>query len=522
MVLRPLAGGEPGARVSGIPIPPAETAPRGGNVPSIDPPLTLDRTSRVALYRQIESQLREAILDGRLRPGVVLPGIRAFARRLGVAAVTVMTAYDQLTAEGFLEPRPGVGTLVAPEILDPRPGPRDRPRVRARLPAPTGAGPVRPFFSEGWDAAEYDFRTGSTNLDLFPVRTWERLVKAAWRDLSGPAGSLATSYVATAGDPELRDQLARYLGASRAVHATAETIVVTAGAQAAMAAAAQLWLGPGRTLAVEDPGSPNLHRTFAALGTRIAPVPVDDRGLVVGRLPDDASAVLVTPSWQYPRGGTLPVARRIQLLAWAAAHDALVIEDDCDSELRYAGHPLPSLQGLDEAGRVLYVGTFSKVLFPGLRTGYAVVPLEHIDPFVARLEALYRGPGALEQRTLARFIADGHFHRHLARLRQVFAERQGVALRALERELGAVVTVDPAPAGTHLVVRIEQPSVTADELARRAARLGVAIEPLRLGQPGHGDSSSFLLHYARHGAPALAAGIRRLGQAFRDAQREIA
>ena len=194
---------------------------------------------------------------------------------------------------------------------------------------------------------------------------------------------------------------------------------------------------------MEDPSSPHLRRTFDGLGIETVPVPVDDRGLLVDRLPEGASGVLVTPSWQYPNGGTMPVARRMHLLAWAARNRALVIEDDCDSELRYEGHPQPSLQGLDEAGRVLYVGTFSKVLYPGLRIGCAVVPAAAAELFVARHEASYRGPGALEQRALALFLAEGHFERHLARLRAHNAERQAALLAALAAELAR--SCRPAP-----------------------------------------------------------------------------
>ena len=386
------------------------------------PPIVLDRAASLPLYRQIEVALRRSILDGRIGPGARLPGIRAYARHLGVGAVTVMTAYEQLTAEGYLEARPGRGTLVAPGLPDLRGGLRPRslpgrgPADEAVVLPEASAGPRRPFFEGTHSRPRFDFRTGSTSLDLFPSAVWERLLPRAWRDLASDPEP-ATTYRWPEGDPRLRAELAAYLGMSRAVRATPEQVVVTAGAQGAFATAARLWLSDGRTLATEDPSSPHLRRTFDGLGVETIPVPVDDRGLLVDRLPDGPSAVLVTPSWQYPNGGTMPVARRMHLLAWADRNRAIVIEDDCDSELRYEGHPQPSLQGLDEAGRVLYVGTFSKVLYPGLRLGCAVVPASAAEVFVARHEALYRGPGALEQRALALFLAEGHFERHLARLR---------------------------------------------------------------------------------------------------------
>jgi GntR family transcriptional regulator / MocR family aminotransferase len=394
-------------------------------------------------------------------------------------------------------------------------------RTGSGLPSATARVPAEPFFARGWPAVRYDFRTGSTRLDVFPARIWERMLQAAWRDLAGLAGvaqpgtseSSATGYTEPAGDPRLRHELAAYLGRSRAVRAEPEQVVVTSGAQGALAVAGLLWLGGGRTLAVEDPGSPHLQRTFTGLGIRLAHVPVDDRGLPVDRLPPEASAVLVTPSWQYPRGGTMPIARRLQLLEWAADRRALIMEDDCDSELRYEGHPLPSLQGLDGDGRVLYVGTFSKVLYPGLRTGYAVVPAPAVGPFISQLEAAYRGPSAVEQRALALFIAEGHFDRHLARLRAAFAERQAALLEALERELGQTVSAAAAPGGAHLVVRIEDGRLTATQLAGRARAQDVAIEPLVDSAHHALADREFLMHYGRLRPDEIRAGVQRLARA---------
>ncbi len=488
--------------------------------PLSSPPIVLDRTTSIPLYRQIELQLRDAILERRLRAGTALPGIRAFARELGVAAITVITAYDQLAAEGYLEPRPGKGTLVAPDIptVRHRSGPtggvhRRVPTASPTLPSSTAKGPDRPYFDRAWPAVRFDFRTGSTALDVFPVRAWERTLQAAWRDLASGGGRGLTDYTRPEGDGRLRVELAAYLGRSRAVRAEPEQVVVTSGAQGAMAVGARLWLGGGRRLAVEDPGGPHLQRTFSGLGIPLVHVPVDDRGLRVDRLPDDASGVLVTPSWQYPRGGTMPIARRLQLLDWAAARRAVVIEDDCDSELRYQGHPLPSLQGLDGDGRVLYVGTFSKVLFPGLRTGYAVVPEAAVRLYVAQLEAAYRGPSAIEQRALAIFIAEGQFERHLGRLRTAFAERQQALLAALAEELGRVVSADAAPGGTHLVVRIEDVRLTATDLATRARAYDVAIEPLIGSAHEPTGDREFLMHYGRLPPTDIRAGVQLLARA---------
>jgi GntR family transcriptional regulator/MocR family aminotransferase len=482
------------------------------------PPIVLDRVGSLPLYRQIEVGLRRAILDGRIGPGTTLPGIRSYARHLGVGAVTVMTAYDQLTAEGYLEPRPGRGTVVSVGVARPLPGPRRPPPsavggvTGVGVAVPPRPGLRRPFHGGARAAARYDFRPGPPGLDLFPSAAWERLLPRAWRDLaSDPAP--ATSYRYPEGDPRLRAELAAYLGMARSVRADRDQLVITSGAQGAFTAAAATWLGEGATLAVEDPGSPFIHQAFAQARVPLVHVPVDDRGLLVDRLPDEARAVLVTPSWQDPGGGTMPVARRMQLLRWAAARDALVIEDDAGAEPQYQGHPQPSLQGLDDAGRVLYVGTFSRVLFAGLRVGYAVVPPGTVDAFLARHEAASRGPGALEQRALALFLAEGHLERHLVRIRTHHAERQAVLLDALTSELGTVVSARPAPAGSHLVVRIEDVHLTATELATRARALGVAVEPLSCSRHHPAGDQELLLNYVRLSPETIRAGIAVLARA---------
>jgi GntR family transcriptional regulator/MocR family aminotransferase len=293
-------------------------------------------------------------------------------------------------------------------------------------------------------------------------------------------------------------------------------VVVTSGARAALATAAGLWLGPDRPLAVEDPGSPFVARTLEAAGVPLVHVPTDDRGLLVERLPDGPGgpvAVLVTPSWQHPGGGTMPIARRMQLLAWVAARDGVAIEDDVDAEPRYEGQPLPSLQGLDDRGHVLYMGSFSKVMFPGIRAGYAVVPEAALEGFVARHEAAGAAPGALEQRALALFIAEGHLERHLVRVRAHGSERQAALLDILARELGTVVSARPAAAGSHLVVRIEDVRLTASELATRARALGVAVEPLSFSRHHPAGDQELVLHYARLTPEEIRAGVRLLARA---------
>jgi GntR family transcriptional regulator/MocR family aminotransferase len=490
-------------------------------------PVALDRSADLPLYRQIEEELRAAILDGRLRPGMRLPSVRALAAELRVARITVVTAYEQLAAEGYVEGRAGVGTIVAEAIPDewrrraPVPAPSTPPvagaadrRGQPKLPPMVRHVPQRPFFETHpalAGRAALDLSTAGASFDRFPTELWERTLKQAWRELTDEPASPALTYRGRGGDMRLRAALAGLLGATRAVRCEPEDVLIASGSQGAIGAIARLWLAPGRRFVAEDPGAPHLWRTLLASGARMLAVPVDADGLVVDALPEAAELVLVTPSWQYPAGGTLPLARRIGLLEWAHRSGAVIVEDDCDSELRYSGHPLASLQGLDQDGRVIYTGTFSKVLFPGLRTGFAVAPRALRSPLLAALEAHERGPAALEQRALAIFIEEGHFERHLRRLRHGNVERQAALRAAVARHLDGLLSVSDAPAGTHLVARIDHPCWTASELATAARSADLIVEPLSLSRVAPSLDRELLLHYAGHRPVALDEAMRRLG-----------
>lgn len=497
-------------------------------------PVALDRSGDLPLYRQIEEELRRAILDGRLRPGMRLPSVRSLAAELRVARITVVTAYEQLAAEGYVEGRAGVGTIVAEAIpaewrrrtrataaRGPRDASTDGRRREPKLPPMVGHVPQRPFFETHpilAGRAALDLSTAGASFDRFPTELWERVLKQAWRELTAEPGSPALTYRGPGGDMRLRVALAELLGATRAVRCEPEEVLIASGSQGAIGAIARLWLAPGRRFVAEDPGAPHLWRTLLASGARMIAVPVDADGLVVDALPEQAEVVLVTPSWQYPAGGTLPLARRLALLEWAHRRGAVIVEDDCDSELRYSGHPLASLQGLDPDGRVIYTGTFSKVLFPGLRTGFAVAPQALRSPLLATLEAHERGPAALEQRALAIFIEEGHFERHLRRLRLVHAERQAALRAAVDRWLPGMLSVAEAPAGTHLVAHIEHPCWTASDLARAARGADLVLEPLSVSRVAPSMDRELLLQYARHTPAALHEAMRRLAHLMADAR----
>jgi len=479
-------------------------------------PLTapLRRSVPEPLHRQVERRLRDAIADGRLRPGARLASTRGLARELGIARITAQTAYDQLIAEGYLEVDGRRGTRVARDLPE-RGFAREHHEVghgSMAFPEPNPWAASRPVTAPT-PAATSGVELGPEwfGLDTFDARAWGRILARAWRELSSEPDSLAATYAGSLGDDRLRAALADHLAVRRGVRCRPGDIAVTAGATAAFAAVARTWLGPGRVCVVEDPGGEQLRRSLGGSGARIVPVPVDDRGIRPDRLPPRADAVFVTPSWQYPAGGSLTLPRRLALLAWAADVGAIVVEDDCESELRYEGDPLPALQGMAPDGRVVYVSTFSKVVYPGLRTGYMVVPEVHRGPLLAALEAGGRPAAAIEQRALAIFLERGGFGRHVRRLRAEYAARRDAVARAIA-PFGDSLEVRRASAGGHLILGIRDPRWTATDLATTLADSGIRVEPLSANRLLPAADDELVVYLSRPDAATLAAAAREIGR----------
>jgi GntR family transcriptional regulator / MocR family aminotransferase len=410
--------------------------------------------------------LRAAILDGRLPAGHRLPASRGLAADLGVARGSVATAYERLAAEGFLTTRVGSGTFVAtvPERTRPRRHPADPLRPRpgwAFDPVPTSGQETPP---------RYDFRTGIPDATLFPFDTWRRLVSAELRLRANGPGT----YAPPAGHPGLRAAIARSLGYGRSVHATADDVVVTNGTQHALDLIARVLLKPGDVVAVEDPGYPPARRVFAAAGARVVGVPVDDDGLVVAELPGSARLVYTTPSHQFPLGGAMSLDRRRELLDWARGRPAAIVEDDYDSEFRFAARPLEPLYSLDTVGRVLYVGTFSKTMLPMVRTGFALLPSGLRDAVIAARQ-LSDGYGQMAvQAALARFIDEGQLARHVRRAGKAYGNRRSRILARLS-EISRLRVV-PSAAGLHVTALLRDGDAAG--ISAAAGREGLAIEDL--------------------------------------------
>jgi len=433
---------------------------------SVELHLTLD--GRQDLAGQLYRQLRAAILDGRLAAGDRLPPMRFLAERLQVSRKTIGEAYERLAAEGFLQGKVGSGTYVSASLA-----PAERPPVAA---AALQANPRWRAIAAGWrpllqQAQRYNFAGGTTDKRRFPFAAWRACLQRALRlQARSPA-----FYAEPLGYPELRLAISRYLAINRAVRCDWNDILVSQGAQQALDLLARVLLEPGDLAVVEEPGYPPARATFAAAGARVLGVPVDAEGLRVDLLPAQAKLVYVTPSHQFPLGQPMSLRRRLELLEWARGRQVLIIEDDYDGEYRFDGRPLESLQNLDREGRVAYVGTFSKTLFPELRLGYLLMPPAlRAELTMAKRLADWHSE-SLQQLALAHFISSGEFAKHTRRLQREYAQRRQRLLSRLDGDLSPWLEALPAVAGMHLAARLHQPlDVTrlCAELGRRGLFLG--------------------------------------------------
>jgi GntR family transcriptional regulator/MocR family aminotransferase len=439
---------------------------------------------RGPLNQRLYRGLRQSILEGRLAPGARLPSTRSLAGDLGLSRNVVLMAFDKLLDEGYVEARVGSGTYVSTSLPDTAIAPW-RPRVRevvsspplrlsvharrvlSLAPLPTPTAPLR-------SGLRYEFRYGLPGIADFPADAWSRVIARRARGLR----ITTLRYGRARGYQPLREAIAQYVTRARGVVASADQVIVVNGSQQALDLVSRLLLDPGDRVVVEEPCYQGARQVFLASGARLAPVRVDEAGLDVTNLPRRGSIRLayVTPSHQFPLGGLMPLGRRLELLRWAEETGAHVLEDDYDSEFRYEGRPVEAVQSLDRSGRVLYAGTFSKVLFPSLRIGYLIVPPSMV-PAIAAIKFLTdMHTPTFEQEALADFIVEGHFERHLRRSRARNAARRAALLAALGEHLGNRVEVVGANAGVHVVVWLRGIDASQVEAIRhRAAEKGVGV-----------------------------------------------
>jgi GntR family transcriptional regulator/MocR family aminotransferase len=429
--------------------------------------LALDEARATPLYRQIYGRIAGAVLDGRLTPGARLPSARSLAAQLSIARGTVETAYQLLAGEGYIVARGAAGTLVAPAL--------DRKLLKSGSAARSTETAVLPAASAPLRSPTL-FRMGLPALDAFPHKIWSRLFARQARSLS----PIDLGYQSPAGHEALRVQVVRYLAVARGVSCAPEQVFITGGFQGALGLIVRCLLRPGDAVWVEDPGYDNARNALRLAGARLIGVPVDNDGADIGWAVDKAPPArlaVVTPTHQSPLTVTLSLPRRMALLAWAAASEAWIVEDDYDSEYRYLGKPLPALKSLDGHDRVLFVGTFSKVLSPGLRVGYLVVPPSLIDRFGAVADLLQPPPVALIQATIAAFLEQGYLGRHIRRMRQLYGERRAALTEALREHARSTLSIELQPGGMHLVARL--PRGTDDvKLVAELVRQGIGPSAL--------------------------------------------
>ena len=435
----------------------------------------LDRSAAEPMYRQVLELMQQAILTSQLAPGTKLPSSRTLAIDLGIARNTVLHVYDQLTAEGYVTSTTGSGTYVADTA--PREGAGTKAKAEEtkrpctisrrgeRLIAQAGVSPKQ------WGA----FMPGVPDVSEFPSRTWSRLQARLWKE----ANPELLTYAPGGGYRPLRRALADYLRVARSVKCSPDQVIITTGIHQSIDLAVRLLSDIGDRAWVEEPCYWGVRSVLQAAGLTLAPVPVDQEGLAprAGDMQHPPRLVLVTPSHQYPLGMVMSLARRRMLLEYARQHRCWIIEDDYDSEFRYGSRPLASLQGLDDGGRVIYVGSLGKMLFPGLRMGYMVVPEHLVDTFRTGLSELYREGQLMQQAVLAEFIMDGHLTSHVRRMRTLYGERRQLMIDAIRARFGDALPVMGDEAGLHLVLGL--PDACDDRAVTQSAfDAGVIVRPL--------------------------------------------
>ncbi len=482
-----------------------------------------DKNSDVPLYQQIYDAIRRAILAGEFATGMRLPASRVLATQLGVSRITVVNAYDQLFAEGYLIGKIGAGTFVACELPDDSLRASRKKLPERKISVPKDALRLS-LFGERLAAKEivscctssggevHPFQNSLTAIAEFPFSIWARIAARIYRH---PPREIM-GYSNAQGYLPLRQAIATHLKSARGVYCDAQQVIITGGAQQALDLTTRIFLSDNDVALIEDPCYQEARALFLAAGAQVVALPVDEEGINFSLLPRRSAQpklVYVTPSHQYPLGVTMSLARRLALLEWAKSANAWIIEDDYNSEYRYAGRPLTSLQGLDKHGRVIYIGTFSKTIFPALRIGCLVVPPELVDIFVTARSLNDVSSGLMDQAILAEFINEGHFARHIRRMRTLYAQRQEILIRECEKQLGALLEVNPAAAGMHLVGWLSQ-GVSDALVAKKASEFGLKLAPISNYCIHNGQRSGLVLGYTGFDQKQIKQGVKKLVAVF--------
>jgi GntR family transcriptional regulator/MocR family aminotransferase len=473
-----------------------------------------ERNPDMPAYKWLYSALRDEIVKGRLRPGARLPATRDLAKRYGLSRGTIMNSFDQLKAEGYLQGTVGSGTYVSrvlpDELLEAgREGTTKAPATSAERSVSHYAQRLRPF--ENLEVRPTRaFRTNLPALDLFPATLWAQVASRRLRRVSINLLTVCK----TMGYEPLREAVAAYLSTSRGVRCVPGQVAIISGVQEALDIVARLLLNPGDRVCMEDPGYPGAAAAFKAAGAKVSAAPLDGEGMTLQKKAlQGARLVYVTPGHQFPLGITMSLARRLQLLDWAAKAGAVIFEDDYDSEFRYSGRPVPALQGLDHRGLVLFAGSFSKVLFPSLRLGYLVVPADLVESVSAIISITNRHASLLQQSVLCDFITEGHFGRHLRRMRQVYAERRSVLQECAQKTLAGLLEITGVEAGLQTAAWLCG-SLDGESAAAAAAKRNVDVTPLSRYYQGKEMRAGLHLGFAAVNTKEIRRGVQELAVAL--------
>jgi GntR family transcriptional regulator / MocR family aminotransferase len=489
------------------------------------PPIALHDRAEIPMYQQVYDWFRRAITSGQLRPGHRVPSTRNLAADLKISRMPVLAAFEQLVAEGYLETFVGAGTCVARSIPDDTLS-TQAAKVRRGLQEAEKRGPRR-MSRRGVGLAQVPapcwldslgaFRVSLPALDHFPIGVWSKLV--ARHSRKPPKGIMA--YGDAMGYLPFREAIAEYLGALRGVRCEPSQILVTTGSQQALQISGQVLFNPKDRVCMEEPSYAGARQAFLTAGAQLIPIPVDHEGMNVAetiRRGRNARAVYVTPSHQYPLGVTMGATRRMLLLHWATRSGAWIIEDDYDSEYRFGSRPIASLQGLDTDGRVIYIGTFSKVMFPALRLGYVVVPKDLVRAFSAARDAADIFSSTLYQAVLTDFIREGHFARHIRRMRMLYMERRRALVKAIQLQMRDLLEVIGAEAGMHLVALLPA-GINDVEISRKAAQKGISAIPLSSCYSKRLKRGGLILGYGGTNAHQIQEGVSKLRMSVQGSER---
>ena len=480
-------------------------------------PLNLGQRPRgTPLYRWLYDELRAAILSGHLRPGSRLPATRDLATQYGLSRPTIVTAFEQLRSEGYVEGKVGSGTFVSktlPDELLQAPRTKSEQRTRKRsIPLSAYARRLQPL-SRPEPRPVRAFRANQPGLDAFPMTLWAQVASRRLRRVSVRllAGGEALGY------RPLREAVAEYLNTSRGVKCTADQVLIISGVQQALDRTAHLLLDAGDPVWMEEPGYPGAAVVFRAVGAKICPVSVDSEGLNLEagqrRWRRAPRLVYVTPAHQFPLGVTMSLRRRLSLLEWARRSRAIIFEDDYDSEYRYSGRPIPAMQGLDRAGMVIFAGSFTDALFPALRLAYMVVPSDMVEIFAAAESVSTHHPPLIDQAILCDFIREGHFARHVRRMRELYAERLSVLMESAQARLAGLLEIPEIEAGLRTVAWLRV-GILAEWAAEAAAKYDVEVLPLSRYAYGRSKGNGLVLGFAAVDARELRRGVEQLARAL--------